>query len=377
MLTQTLALFIDSYRELQAKKIFLISMGVSALIVLALAVVGMTEDGNLSLLWFETSLPVGSFITSPGGLHKALFMALGLNIWLAWGATILAIASTAGVFPDFLEGGAIDLALSKPINRTRLFFTKYLASMIFVGLQVTLFTVLSFFVIGLRGGAWEPAIFLAIPLVTIFYSYLYSICALIGILTRSAVTSLILTMAAWMLIFMIHGAEQGMLFWHTGNEVRVHNYETRLASLTAAAELRADEPADVSQLDNAKRYFADGATSIALEKTTASLDQARRDTESSARFHGIAYAVKSVLPKTSETIGILERWLIEQADMEKLAAAGDNQSVQIETRDESEEMTLEMRRAQQNLTSLEVETKLRSRPVWWIIGTSLVFSGAQ
>ena len=73
----------------------------------------------------------------------------------------------ASIFPDFVDRGSIDLMLSKPIGRTRLFFTKFLTGLLFAGLQVTVFTLASFLVIGLRGGDWEPWIFIAVPLVLV------------------------------------------------------------------------------------------------------------------------------------------------------------------------------------------------------------------
>jgi len=283
--TQTMALLVDAYRELRAKKIFMISLVVSGLIVLALGLVGMTPEGTLSVLWFKTSVPLQFVAEDPAGFYKTLFMALGLKFWLTWGATILALASTAGVFPDFLEGGAIDLALSKPIGRTRLFLTKYLASMLFVALQVTVFTVLAFVVIGVRGGEWEPAMFLAVPLVTIFYSYLYSVCTLLGVVTRSAMTALILTIALWLLIFMVHSAESGLLFWRTQAGVSVHSYETRLAALEASTGDREESAADESSLERTKRFFGEGAEDMALEKTTTALEKARRTEQQAIGYH--------------------------------------------------------------------------------------------
>lgn len=374
--TQTMALLVDAYRELRAKKVFTISLAVSGLIVLALGLVGMTPEGTLSVLWFTTSVPLQFVAEDPAGFYKTIFMALGLKFWLTWGATILALASTAGVFPDFLEGGAIDLALSKPIGRTRLFLTKYLASMLFVAMQVTVFTALAFMVIGVRGGAWEPAIFLAVPLVTIFYSYLYSVCALLGVVTRSAMTALILTIALWLLIFMVHSAESGLLFWRTQAGVRVHAYETRLAALEASAGGREEAAPDESSLERTKRFFGDGAEDLAIEKTRAALDKAKGDEAQAVRYHGLALAVKTVLPKTTETIGMLERWLIEAADMDTIARRTGSEPVQFEVSIDEEELTPEMRQAQNNLVALGVQDEIRSRSGWWIIGTSLLFEGA-
>jgi len=72
-------------------------------------------------------------------LYRAIFSSFMVTIWLAWAATILALISTASIFPDFLSGGAIDLVLSKPIGRFKLFFFKYVTSLLFVLLQVAIF----------------------------------------------------------------------------------------------------------------------------------------------------------------------------------------------------------------------------------------------
>src|SRR5262249_47022240 len=143
--------------------------------------------------------------------YKYWFFTIGFKLWLTWAATILALVSTASIIPDFVGSGAIELSLSKPIGRARLFLTKYLAALLFVALQVGLFSVLAFLVVGIRGESWVPELFLAIPLVLLMFSYLYSFCALIGLLTRSTIAALLLTILVWVLIFMTHTAETGVL----------------------------------------------------------------------------------------------------------------------------------------------------------------------
>ncbi len=373
MLTQTLALFIDSYRELSAKKIFWIAVAISGLLVLAIAGVGFSADGDLTLLWYETDFPAEN-IAPRDVFYKIIFVNLGIGIWLAWGATILALASTAGVFPDFLEGGAIDLALSKPIGRTRLFLTKFAASLLFVALQVAVFAGLAFLVIGWRGGAWEPAIFLAVPLVTLFYSFLYAVCALLGIVTRSAITALILTLLFWFFIFLVHSTESALLFWKTQSETRVHGYETTIAKLENRIE---ENPLEkTTTRERVEGYNAQQVARVRLENAQSNLESAREQRDSAVQYHGYALAAKTILPKTAETIGLLERWLIDAADLP--AMSDDRQPpVQIDMRiDEDGEMTREMREAQQRITAAEMQRELRSRSVWWILGTSILFEAA-
>lgn len=372
MFLQTTALFADAYRELAAKKIFWISLAISGVLVLSLAAIGYSDEGHLTLLWYDTTFPLDDLGIRAEVFYKFVFMTFGLGIWLTWGATILALASTAGMFPDFLAGGAIDLALSKPIGRVRLYLTKFASALLFAALQVFVFTALSFFVIGWRGGSWEPALFLAVPLVVMFFSYLYCVCALFGVLTRSAVTSLILTLVVWFAIFVVHGAESALLTWRTNAEVRVHIYETTIAQLESR-----DTPAeavDDKSLDRVKRFNDEQVASLRLDRARASLAEAQESEDAAARYHRLAMIPKTLLPKTAETIGILERVLIDAADMVEIAGPDDPGPMSVESRLTDEgEFTGGTQRVRDRLVAVELQEKLRTRSAWWILGTSLLF----
>src|SRR3954465_12840878 len=141
MIRQTLALLLDAYRELNARKLFWIVLSISLLVAAAFASVGITENG-VSLLGWEIHIAFvnARVLPSKAFFYKFLFYHFGFGFWLTWAATILALISTAGLIPDFVPSGAIDPPLAKPIGRVRLFITKYLASLLFVAIQVSLFT---------------------------------------------------------------------------------------------------------------------------------------------------------------------------------------------------------------------------------------------
>ena len=184
-MTQTLAVFYEAYRSLNAKKMFWIVLILSALVAGVFACVGITERGLKVLVWQFDTDPLTTEVITPAVFYKFLFTSYGVGLWLAWFATILALVSTAGIFPDLINGGSINLLISKPIGRLRLFVTQYAAGLLFVTLQVGLFTLACFLVIGVRGGAWEPGLFVAVPLVVCFFSYLFCVCVLLGLVTRS------------------------------------------------------------------------------------------------------------------------------------------------------------------------------------------------
>ena len=126
-----------------------------------------------------------------------------------------------GMFGKYLsnQSGSIELMLAKPISRLRLFLTKYLAGLLFTALQVAVFTTACFLVFGIRGNAWEPAIFWTIPLVVLFYSYLFAVCVLFGILTKSTITSILLTMLFWFFLFILNTADGFVIAFKVNNQI--------------------------------------------------------------------------------------------------------------------------------------------------------------
>lgn len=339
MLMQTLAIFRDAYRELNHKKMFWIVLAISGLVVAAFGAVGINEQG-LSVLWWQIDSGVFNTSLMSGGMfYKSLFARLGVGVWLTWGATILAIISVSSLIPDFVAGGSIDLALSRPIGRVRLFMTKYLAGLLFVGLQVTVFTLASFLVIGIRGRVWEPGLLWCIPLVLLFFSYLYAVCALVGLVTRSTIAALLITMLVWLGVFGLHATESLFQGFRIRDEMRLAQLDKDIA--------RAGENADrARRLENKK---ADITRSSKMVRNT----------------HRALFGVMTVLPKTKETVGVLERILVSQADLDQLNRNNDSvPPIQFDPDD----VQINMRELTRRMKQEE-----RNRPLWWIIGTSVGF----
>jgi ABC-type transport system involved in multi-copper enzyme maturation permease subunit len=348
-MTQTLAIFLDAYRELNARKLFWITLVFSGLVVAAFALVGINEQGLRIIVWDFPSF-LNTETMSEELFYKSMFVSFGIKFWLTWLAAILALVSTASIFPDFISGGAIDMVLSKPIGRWRLFLTKYTTGLMFVALQVSVFSAAAFLLIGIKGGAWEPSIFLAIPLVVIFFSYLFCVCTLLGIITRSTIASLMLTLVFWLFIFAVHATEVSVLTIKLMQEQQIKNITSSIEHNEAIiAEMRiADEP---SEANISRRESAIAESIERRESTQTTVDRLQLT-------HNIVMGIKTVLPKTSETVDLLERALIDMAELP--AEDFDEQQMSPEQRS--------MQAAEEGLLE-----EVRDRSVWWIIGTSLIF----
>ncbi len=373
-MTQTIAILLDAYRELNSRKLFWIAMVLSGLVVAAFALVGINEQG-LRLLAWDVPFPVNTSIMSEETFYKTLFVGLGIKFWLAWLSTILALVSTAGIFPDLVSGGSIDLVLSKPISRARLFFTRYAGGLLFTALQVGVFSAASFFVLGLAGGAWEPGVFLAIPVMVLFYSYLFAVCVLLGLLTRSTVAALLLTLLVWFVVFALHSAESVFLMTRVNAEQEVEALERHIASsekgLAALEQPAQPAPAPEAGQEPEPDREAEARTAARAEamrtrlaERRVELEAARKKLDRLALMHRVSLGVKTALPKTSETIGLLERWLISLAELPEPPDEGQPGGVI----SDSGRFLPDAKRSQQRMIE-----EIRDRPVWWIVGTSLAF----
>src|SRR5262245_36365632 len=97
------ALLLDSYRELNSRKLFWIVLVLSALVLVAYASIGFDENGLFILFGLKH---IDSDLIREGSpmarlLYRGIFATFVVPIWLAWSATILALISTAPIFPEF------------------------------------------------------------------------------------------------------------------------------------------------------------------------------------------------------------------------------------------------------------------------------------
>lgn len=383
---QTAAIFLDAYRELNAKKLFWITMILSGLVVVAFAAMGNNEKG-ITIFHWTIELPFSSTKVVPRDeFYKMWFVSLGLKFWLGWIASILALVSTASMIPDFLAGGAIELSLSKPIGRLRLFLTKYAAGLLFVTLQVLVFTAACFLVIGVRGGAWEPGLFLAVPMTVLVFSFLFSICALAGVITRSTIAALLITMLAWFVIFIVNSGEQTLLMFKTQSEVRlekrlstIESLEKDIAALesgaaVSVAEVKEDAAPEKPSEGEAKPD--DAATELTkkrdrVKELKAKIDDNQKASKMLSRIYTGVFIAKTLLPKTQESLGLLNRWLLDQANLNKFIEAG------AEHNDEQRRKFERGRDPIERAVDRETEVRLRKaeqqRSVGWVLGTSIAF----
>jgi len=370
MLTQTWAIFVDAYRELNSKKLFWITMALSGLVVALIACFGITERGVTFLAWQFDSPWFNARIIPPADFYTWAFTSLGVPIWLTWVQTILALISTASIFPDLVAGGSIETVLSKPISRWRLFLTKYAAGLLFVGLQVLVFSLACFVVIGVRGGQWRPSVFLAVPIVVLFFSYLFGVMALLGLLTRSTIASLLLTIMFWVLLWLVNMADGVFIMLREQSALRVERMEARLprAERAAAEALERMKEEELPLRDEQGRFLGNARDELEvanpmLRGQREALDEARASAASWRTWAWRIVALKTALPKTVDTINLLDRYLLTDEDRQRFRGPAEA------------EVTIDDPEVRQGDPALaaRIEKAYNTRTEFWVVGTSLAF----
>ncbi len=200
---QTWALIKDSFREAIDRKLFWVVLGISLLIALVMACFGFDEKGIVVLFgvrryeWPELAL--GSPMRD--SVLVTVLAHLVADVFMGWIGVGLALIATAGTFPSLMEKGTIDVLVSKPLRRWHLFAGKYAGGLCFILVHAAVFVVLTFLVAGLRWRIWVWTYFWLIPLFIVLFSYLYCLSVLFGILTRNAMTTALLALGAWVVIW--------------------------------------------------------------------------------------------------------------------------------------------------------------------------------
>lgn len=205
------ALIADSFRESKDRKIFWVMLILSVLVAAGMFCIAF-EENKINFM-FGAWVVETSYFTGITGLRNDRIAAILvdgiMDTVLGTIGILLSIVATASFFPTFLERGSIDVALSKPIPRWRLFLCRYAGGMVFVAVHATIFVGLTFLVAGIRWGTWLPGYLLSIPLMVLLFSYLYCISAATAVFTRSTVAAIMITMFAWVAIGTIQAMDDG------------------------------------------------------------------------------------------------------------------------------------------------------------------------
>jgi ABC-type transport system involved in multi-copper enzyme maturation permease subunit len=188
---KVVALILNTFRELLAKATLIILAIISTLILIGVALAVSTSTGpdGVTLLLF------GGQATPPlppeniGMLLQPL--KLGLAGGLFTGIILFGVFATAGIIPDALEKGTVDLYLSKPIHRWELLLGKQLGAVFAIFLNIIYFIGALCVIFGLRLGVWDFSFLLSGLSMAFMFACFFSLVVFTGVVSRSTAISII------------------------------------------------------------------------------------------------------------------------------------------------------------------------------------------
>lgn len=230
------ALLLDSYRDLKSQTIFWITLGLSGLVALVFLSIGFDEKG-ITIFFGATSWEQ-EFSSKDSPLayvvYTMLFSNVVAGIWLTFIAIILALISCASIFPDALKEGSAGMLMTKKPSRLEVFLAKLTGSLFFVFVQVGLFVVIVFLAFRWRLGMWNFSLLWYIPAVLLVFLNLYSVMVLVGVKTKSVMTSILIAMVVWGISACLNWAVTSL----------TQQYEMSKLREATAVEGRSDEVAE-------------------------------------------------------------------------------------------------------------------------------------
>jgi ABC-type transport system involved in multi-copper enzyme maturation permease subunit len=195
-----LALILHTFRETAAKATLWVLAGISTLVLLVVALglsTGSSADGVV-LMFFgnPTSPPLDQ-----ASLEQAVAaLEAGLAGGLMLGVFLFGLFATAGIIPEALEKGIVDLYLSKPIARWELLLGKSMGAVTVVLANIIYFIGALWAVVGIKTGVWDVQFLLTSLLMTFVFACLYSIVTFFAVLSRNMGLAII---AAFLYLFII------------------------------------------------------------------------------------------------------------------------------------------------------------------------------
>lgn len=358
------ALLIDAYRQLSAAKLFWLTLGLSMLVVVLFGSISFNDKG-MSIFYGLTQIDNDMFTSGSlwsRGLYIGIYSNFLVTIWLAWIATVLALISTCTIFPEFVKSGSIEMSLSKPISRVKLFYIKYFVSLLFVLLQVSVFCVGIFFCVGVRLGEWNWNLFAAVPIVLLFYSYLFAVNVFVGVLTRSSITALLLTVIFWMVLWASQTAETVLNQFVIQQEVTIDRFEEGIVK---------DEEELLAMVEKSPDDFRIERKRERIDSMKEDIAEARESFVQIEAWHQPTTWVLAVMPKTGQTINLLNRWLNDDTGFDIAAIMrGD-----MEVFEGMKELDATTQHARGRETMRRLQEDYDGRSLWYVVGTSLLFEG--
>ena len=160
-------------------------------------------------------------VFTPLPISKARFQGLVEEriVWLmSWFVGVIgvgiALVISSSIVPQTFEPGSLHLLLSKPIQRWLLFLTKFSGGCVYTLITAGYFAVGVWLILGTRFAIWNQQILASVPLFMFLFAINYSVSSLAGVIWRSPILCVILSVAFWLACSLLGWLQGGIENWY-------------------------------------------------------------------------------------------------------------------------------------------------------------------
>jgi len=185
----------DTLTLLCRRRLFWLNIWLSIGIVLMVASMSCQENG-WSLGFGLLSWP-SSFLHRGTVWETTLFFGVvrrAVQWWVIGIAPLLALFSVASVIPKTLKSGQAALLFTKSNSRSEVLLGRFGGGLLFAAIPAAISLSGLFLTLGWRLGVWDWHLFLALPFALLFFATLSAVTVMLGVLTKSASASLVVTL---------------------------------------------------------------------------------------------------------------------------------------------------------------------------------------
>jgi len=155
---------------------------------------------------FFGAIPLGD-VEMPLGMQLFVLTSVVISLG-SWVVILAGVIISSFFIPNMLRKGTVDLLVVKPIHRWALLIYKYIGGLTFIFINNAYAILGIWLVLGLRSGIWANWFLLLIFVLTFFFAILYAVSTFMAVMTRSAVTAILVTIGAWFIFFLVGTANQ-------------------------------------------------------------------------------------------------------------------------------------------------------------------------
>lgn len=194
------ALILHTFREVAAKATLWVLAGISTLILIVIALGFSTGSTDTGIVLMFFGHPTSPPLEKDQVEQAVATMQAGLAGGLMGGVFLFGIFATAGIIPEALEKGIVDLYLSKPIARWELLAGKALGAVTVMLANIVFFIGALWLLVGLKANVWSLQLLASSLLMTFVFACLYSIVTFFAVLSRNMGLAII---GAFLYLFVI------------------------------------------------------------------------------------------------------------------------------------------------------------------------------